>query len=132
MNGVLTFSPIKWSHCSKFYLFLGNPSIRNFPFSHPFLCIASSRSLTVISLGTIFPSTMYFSINSPFFDPYFFLYSLRRSPAERWTKLKVFWINWLWVPFPDPGPPKMKMTVGLVISNQKDIIIWKSFIISKK
>lgn len=47
----------------------------------------------------------------PYCDPGVFLSSLSRSPAERWVNLNFLLILSLWVPLPDPGPPKMKTTV---------------------
>lgn len=71
-------------------MFLGKPSIKKRPPSNPDFEIARDKSETVISLGTIFPSTMFFSIIYPNYDPGYFLSARRRSPADRCTNLKSF------------------------------------------
>lgn len=87
-NNNSTLDPIQEVHPSKLFLFRGKPSIKNlfvFDFS-----IAASIRLTVISTGTIVPSRICFSINSPYFELGLLRSSLSRSPADKCTKLNSY------------------------------------------
>ena len=114
MKGRSILSFISCYHLERFSTFLGNPSIRNLPPSKPAFCIAFSRRPTVISLGTIFPSLMLFSMIYPYWDPCVFRSSRSKSPAERWTNLNCSLMLSLCVPLPAPGPPRMKTTVAFL------------------
>lgn len=79
----MTFYDIRLFQFDKFYIFLGKPSIKNLDYDHPFFNMAFYNNRTVIELGTILPSTMYYYINWPSFDYGFERYSRSKSPADK-------------------------------------------------
>ena len=105
-----------FSQVERFSMLRGNPSIKKRPPSNPTFFIAFSRSMTVISLGTIFPYTIFFSMISPYWDPGVFRSSRKRSPAERCVNLNSLWMRSLCVPLPEPGPPKINTTVVFLVA----------------
>mmetsp|Transcript_56227 Transcript_56227/g.137907 ORF Transcript_56227/g.137907 Transcript_56227/m.137907 type:complete len:213 (-) Transcript_56227:193-831(-) len=104
------------SHPFRLFILRGKPSTRNMSYLCLSLRIASCSSLAVTSTGTIFPSRIKSSIILPCADP-FFLSSLSKSPADRCFALVNSAVSLLHcVPFPAPGPPRMKMTCGILAS----------------
>ena len=78
----------------------------------PLAVMAALIRPTVTSTGTIFPSLMYSLIMSACGPPA--ARSARsRSPALKWQKPSCISATSHMVPFPAPGPPSTKTTLGL-------------------
>ena len=84
-QGVWVLSPITSAHPSRLFWFRGNPSIRYFLEDQPWAFMAYPINSTVSWTGTILPSWIMDSINSPFSLPVSTSY-LSNSPADRCTK----------------------------------------------
>merc|ERR1719483_472035 len=110
MHCKLTFSPITFVHPDRLSSLRGNPSIRKLFLS--LLVMARSSREQVISTGTMVPLVMWCSINSPYREPGLALSALSKSPADKCTWPNCSTILAHWVPFPAPGPPKTKITLG--------------------
>ena len=110
-NCRFALSPICLFHSSIFSWFLGNPSIKNFFFSHPLSFIALCSSWTRRSLETNFPELIT-ELSLSASSPPFLTSSLSKSPVERCAYPKFLTILSHWVPFPLPGPPRTKTTFG--------------------
>ena len=68
-----------------------------------------------MKLGTILPSRMTFSIVEPYYDCGLDFYSLKSYPADKCLNLNFCCIRLDWVPLPEPGPPRTKTTLNLLI-----------------
>ena len=49
-------------------------------------------------------------MSSPYFSPGRFCSARNKSPALKWIKPYCFTNKSHWVPLPDPGPPRTKIT----------------------